>query len=67
MVQLTTDGHNAYLNAVNKVFGIAVDYAQLVKSYARSGKSRSASALAKTKSLAISTATTECSCRASRG
>jgi IS1 family transposase len=33
-VQLTTDGHNAYLDAVDRVFGIDVDFAQLVKVYA---------------------------------
>lgn len=32
-VQLTTDGHGAYLNAVENVFGEDVDYAQLVKLY----------------------------------
>jgi IS1 family transposase len=32
-VQLTTDGHSAYLNAVPEAFGFAVDYAQLVKVY----------------------------------
>jgi len=32
-VQLTTDGHRAYLEAVEGVFGIDVDYAQLVKIY----------------------------------
>ncbi len=32
-VQLTTDGHRAYLRAVEKTFGIDVDYAQLVKIY----------------------------------
>lgn len=32
-VQLTTDGHKAYLNAVDEAFGIDVDYAQLVKLY----------------------------------
>jgi IS1 family transposase len=32
-VQLTTDGHKAYLDAVEGVFGIDVDYAQLVKIY----------------------------------
>jgi IS1 family transposase len=32
-VQLTTDGHHAYLEAVEKVFGDGVDYAQLVKIY----------------------------------
>ncbi|MBJ3777553.1 DDE-type integrase/transposase/recombinase [Acuticoccus mangrovi] len=32
-VQLTTDGHHAYLDAVEEVFGADVDYAQLVKLY----------------------------------
>ena len=32
-VQITTDGHKAYLNAVEDVFGSGVDYAQLVKLY----------------------------------
>ncbi len=32
-VQLTTDGHSAYLNAVEDAFGDDVDYAQLVKLY----------------------------------
>lgn len=32
-VQLTTDGHKAYLNAVEGAFGSDVDYAQLVKLY----------------------------------
>jgi len=32
-VQLTTDGHKAYLEAVEGVFGADVDYAQLVKLY----------------------------------
>jgi IS1 family transposase len=32
-VQLTTDGHRAYLNAVEEAFGNDVDYAQLVKLY----------------------------------
>jgi len=32
-VQLTTDGHKAYLNAVEEAFGGDVDYAQLVKLY----------------------------------
>lgn len=32
-VQLTTDGHGAYLQAVVGAFGIEVDYAQLVKIY----------------------------------
>ncbi|MDE2573751.1 MAG: DDE-type integrase/transposase/recombinase [Rhodospirillales bacterium] len=32
-VQLTTDGHKAYLDAVESAFGSGVDYAQLVKLY----------------------------------
>ena len=33
-VQLTTDGHKAYLVAVNETFGADIDYAMLVKIYA---------------------------------
>lgn len=32
-VQLTTDGHKVYLNAVEDVFGADIDYAMLVKLY----------------------------------
>ena len=32
-VQLTTDGHKAYLNAVEDAFGAEIDYAMLVKIY----------------------------------
>jgi IS1 family transposase len=32
-VQLTTDGHRAYLNAVEDAFGAEIDYAMLVKIY----------------------------------
>lgn len=32
-VQLTTDGHNVYLTAVDLAFGIDIDYAMLVKLY----------------------------------
>lgn len=32
-VQLTTDGHGAYLNAVDGAFGTSIDYAMLVKHY----------------------------------
>ncbi len=32
-VQLTTDGHKAYLNAIENAFGFEVDYAMLVKIY----------------------------------
>jgi len=36
-VQLTTDGHKAYLEAVEGAFGADVDYAQLVKLYGNIG------------------------------
>jgi IS1 family transposase len=41
-VQLTTDGHRAYLWAVDLAFGEAIDYAQLVKMYGneRAGEAR---------------------------
>ena len=32
-VQLTTDGHRAYLEAVEAAFGPEIDYAMLVKLY----------------------------------
>jgi hypothetical protein len=35
-VQLTTDGHKAYLDAVEDAFGANVDYAQLVKLFGAS-------------------------------
>jgi IS1 family transposase len=35
-VQLTTDGHGAYLRAVDGAFGCEVDYAMLIKLYASS-------------------------------
>jgi IS1 family transposase len=37
-VQLTTDGHRAYLNAVEDAFGMDVDYAQLQKIYGASSE-----------------------------
>jgi hypothetical protein len=37
-VQLTTDGHRAYLNAEEDAFGIDVDYAQLQKNYGASNE-----------------------------
>ncbi len=36
-VQLTTDGHSAYVNAVESAFGSEIDYAMLVKIYGTSG------------------------------
>jgi plastocyanin len=38
-VQLTSDGHKAYLDAVERVFGADVGYAQLVKLYGPSSDS----------------------------
>lgn len=32
-VQLTTDGHNPYLGAVESAFGMDIDYAMLIKIY----------------------------------
>jgi hypothetical protein len=32
-IQLTTDGHNVYVNAVEAAFGSKIDYAMLVKIY----------------------------------
>ena len=34
-VELTTDGHRAYLDAVDYAFGIEIDYAQLIKLYGK--------------------------------
>ncbi len=34
-VQLTTDGHKVYLNAIEDVFGTDIDYAMLVKLYGK--------------------------------
>jgi IS1 family transposase len=38
-VQLTSDGHKAYLEAVEGAFGADIDYAQLVKLYGASSES----------------------------
>lgn len=38
-VQMTTDGHKAYLNAVEDVFGAGIDYAMLVKLYGKEPES----------------------------
>jgi hypothetical protein len=46
-VQLTTDGHKAYLNGIENAFGGEIDYAQLVKLYgaaAENAKGRSSPA-----------------------
>ena len=34
-VQLTTDGHRMYLDAVERAFGADVDFSQLVKLYGK--------------------------------
>lgn len=39
-VQLTTDGHKAYLEAVEEAFGRDVDFAQLIKIYGNEGQAR---------------------------
>jgi IS1 family transposase len=39
-VQLTSDGHKAYLEAVEGGFGADIDYAMLVKLYGREPRSR---------------------------
>ena len=41
-VQLTTDGHRAYLNAVEDTFGGDIDYAMLVKALRRGRRKRNA-------------------------
>ncbi len=41
-VQLTSDGHRAYLQAVKEAFGTDIDYAQLVKLYGMKGLGREA-------------------------
>lgn len=40
-VQLTTDGHKAYIEAVEEAFGCDIDFAQLVKTYGNEGQSKS--------------------------
>jgi IS1 family transposase len=37
-VQLTTDGHRVYLNAVESAFGSEIDYAMLIKIYGSDGQ-----------------------------
>lgn len=39
-VQITTDGHRAYLDAVEDAFGADVDFAQLVKIYGTQGQTK---------------------------
>lgn len=37
-VQLTTDGHKAYIDAVDDAFGVDIDFAQLIKMYGNLGQ-----------------------------
>jgi IS1 family transposase len=39
-VQLTTDGHKAYIDAVEDAFGADIDFAQLIKMYGNAGQSK---------------------------
>ncbi len=41
-IQLTTDGHHAYLNAVGEAFGDNIDFAMLVKLYGKEGEGKTA-------------------------
>ena len=50
-VQLTSDGHKSYLQAVDQAFGGDIDYAMLVKHYGEAAEA-SALALRKTRSAA---------------
>ncbi len=43
-VQLTSDGHSSYLDAVSNAFGFEVDYAQLVKTYGGTSAERNSEA-----------------------
>lgn len=40
IIQLTMDGHKAYLEAVENDFGANVDFAQLIKIYGTSGQGK---------------------------
>ena len=40
-VQLTTDGHKAYLSAVEEVFGADIDFSQLIKMYGNAPETES--------------------------
>jgi IS1 family transposase len=39
-IQLTTDGHKAYVDAVDDAFGGDIDFAQLIKMYGNAGQSK---------------------------
>jgi hypothetical protein len=44
-IQLTTDGHSAYLEAVDEAFGSGIDYAMLIKLYGEIYSARRATVL----------------------
>lgn len=39
-IQLTTDGHKVYIDAVGEAFGADIDFAQLIKMYGNAGQSK---------------------------
>jgi len=39
-IQLTSDGHNVYLNVVDETFGLDIDYAMLIKTYGESSEQK---------------------------
>src|SRR5665213_1043371 len=39
-IQLTTDGHKAYIQAVEDAFGADIDFAQLIKLYGNAGQTK---------------------------
>lgn len=39
-IQLTTDGHKVYINAVEDAFGADIDFAQLIKLYGNAGQTK---------------------------
>ncbi len=56
-VQLTTDGHKAYLEAVESAFGTDVDYAQLIKLYGASPEGEKRYSPAKCTGIRLNTVT----------
>ena len=56
-VQLTTDGHKAYLEAIEGAFGADVDYAQLIKLYGASPEGEKRYSPAECTSIRLNTVT----------
>jgi IS1 family transposase len=56
-VQLTTDGHKAYLVAVERAFGSGIDYATLVKIYGASGEPETRYSPGEVKGVAVAAIT----------